>query len=163
MDKYIKLFNTVTQLISDRYILLEERNIDWFDILKFYHELLSNVKDDKEFLDLINKMITQLKDPHVNFSEIADIKKYFLPLTFKFIRNHLICVSEGSIIPKGAEILELDTYKINGLFSAEMSSLIKMRFLNTIYGRSKRESTCTYLWDKEVFDVKLKIYHWDKI
>ncbi|MDR1240679.1 MAG: S41 family peptidase [Oscillospiraceae bacterium] len=155
MNKYI-LFKNITETIFRRYILFEEKNINWNNISNQYFKFLNNIKNDAGFVDLVNKMILELKDAHVNFSKLASTASYFLPINFKFIQNHLISTSNEDVLPKGAEILEIDNYKISNLFSAEINSLSKMRFLNDIYSRPGKESMCKYFWNGKKFDIKLK-------
>ncbi len=157
MSNYLKLFDKINEIILDRYILFEEKNINWKEVIKKYSYLIDNISSDDNFVNLINNMLVELKDPHTRFTNIGNIPRYFLPVALKFVENCLVSTTEVPSIPKGAQLLEINKFKVSDFLETnKLNASTKMCFLESIYGNLEEESTYKYLWEGKIFNITLK-------
>lgn len=159
MNNYIRLYNKINQIVSERYILLKDKNLNWNSISNKYKNQLKYVNDNTKFVKLINDVLLELKDGHVNFSDITQTSPYYLPFTLNFIQKNLVVTSSGDI-PKGAIILKINEKKISDLFALYPSSFpltaIKTRILEDIYKTLKKETKFEYLYNDCILKKVIK-------
>lgn len=155
MNNYTKLYDEINKIVSERYILLKEKDIDWNAIADKYRSHLRYICYNTQFVKLINDMLLELKDGHVNFSDITQIPSYYLPFTLNFIKNNLVVTSDGGDIPKGAIILKIDdkdiSDSINLYPSAFPLTAIKMMILENIQRTIKKETRFEYFFNNRIF------------
>lgn len=74
---YVNNFNALWKIIDERYCFLEEKGVDWDAIhTKYYQKLCSKEQNDLTFFYLMESMLNELKDGHVNLYSSFDITNY---------------------------------------------------------------------------------------
>lgn len=154
MNSYYQIYDKIDQIVSERYILLQDKDIDWNSIAGKYKSQLKYICDNAQFVKMINDMLLELKDGHVKFSDITQNPSYYLPFTLNFIQKNLVVTSDGDI-PKGAIILKINEEKISDLINSYPSSFpltaIKIRILENIQKKLKKETSFEYLVNNHIF------------
>lgn len=70
-------FDALWNIINERYCYLDEKKVDWNNVYSYYLDLLPTVKGDEMlFFELLNKMLQELKDGHVNLYSTFDVGRY---------------------------------------------------------------------------------------
>lgn len=159
MNRYCQIYDKINQIIFEKYILLQDKGIDWYAMTYKYKKEIKNVFHDKQFVRVINDMLFELEDGHVNFSNSRQIPIYYLPFYFNFIQKNLVVTTDG-IIPKGAIILKINGEKISDLITTYPSSFpltaVKTRILENIYKTLKEKNIFEYLVDNNIFKKTVK-------
>ncbi len=136
MNKYSEILKKINALILERYILLNEKGIDWVKVSDQYKSKIQNAKTNTRFVEIINNMLFQLEDPHVTFFDTTHTSEYYLPFVLNFSQNSLI-VTTDSVIPKDSIILKVNGTSISDLINSYENKIpltaIKMRILQNIY------------------------------
>ena len=153
MSNYIRLYDKINQIVSERYILLKDKDIDWNLIEGKYKSRLKYVCDNTQFVKIINDMLLKLEDGHVRFSDVTQTPFYYLPFTLNFVQKNLVVTSDGDI-PKGAIILKVNEEKISDLINSYPSSFpltaIKISILENIQKTLKKETSFEYLVNNHI-------------
>lgn len=147
MNKYYEIFKKINSIILERYVLLDEKNINWSIVSKKYESKLKDIKNEVQFVELIDNMLLRLEDPHISFYDTMYVPKYYLPLLLGFANNEIVVLTDG-VIPKGAVILEIDGISINDLIDSYKNKIplaaVKMRILQNIYHKLSETTNVRY-------------------
>ena len=139
--------------------MFKEKNIDWDNVYKKYCCNIDNYIGEKEFIKIINKMLLELNDPHVTFKDVTSKLKYTMPFKIKFVENKLM-VSTDYKIPKGSEILKVDSIDIKELINSYPDKFpfaaIKMQVLEKIYSSINENTKYQYMWNEKNYSIQIK-------
>ncbi|MDR2840863.1 MAG: S41 family peptidase [Paludibacter sp.] len=69
-------FDALWKIIDTRYCYLEYKNINWDSIYNVYSEQVNENMDKYALFDLFSKMLSELRDGHVNLYSSFDISRY---------------------------------------------------------------------------------------
>ena len=70
-------FDALWNTIDQRYCYLDYKQINWDSIHVVYQNRLSTVSNETTFFDLMGKMLSELKDGHVNLYSDFDVSRYW--------------------------------------------------------------------------------------
>ncbi|MDP4238822.1 MAG: S41 family peptidase [Bacteroidota bacterium] len=70
-------FQALWKIIDTRYCYLDYKHINWDSIYTVYHQQLPSVTTEVSFFDLMGKMLSELKDGHVNLYSDFDESRYW--------------------------------------------------------------------------------------
>ncbi len=70
-------FETLWKIMDQRYCFFEYKNVDWQKIHDEYSGQINNHLTDEELFELLNKMLQELKDGHVNLYTPFNIGRYW--------------------------------------------------------------------------------------
>lgn len=87
-NTYAENFDTVWEVMNERYSLFEYKKIDWDSMRTVYRPLALQAQNDEELYDVLADMLNALKDGHVNLRAPFDISRYLpyleAPANFSF-------------------------------------------------------------------------------
>lgn len=70
-------FEALWKIINERYCFLDEKQVDWDEVHdRYLRKLEAKDTDDLEFFFLMDSMLNELKDGHVNLYSDFDISRY---------------------------------------------------------------------------------------
>jgi carboxyl-terminal processing protease len=64
VNVWIASYDTVWQTVNEHHYDSTFGGLDWNEIYDRYYDLVANVKDDAEFIEIVNKMLAELKLSH---------------------------------------------------------------------------------------------------
>lgn len=70
-------FKALWEIIDTRYCYLDYKHINWDSVYYAYHPRVSYVKNEYELFDLMDKMLAELKDGHVNLYSPFNVSRYW--------------------------------------------------------------------------------------
>ncbi len=86
MNVWIASYDTVWQTVNEHHYDSTFGGLDWNEIRDRYYDLVANVKDDEGFIEIVNKMLSELKLSHYAVFHVQKLAASGSPL-----------FSEGSI------------------------------------------------------------------
>ena len=70
-------FEALWKIIDEKYCFFSYKNVDWDEIHADYSKRLNNKMTDEDLFKLLNEMLQELKDGHVNLITPFDIGRYW--------------------------------------------------------------------------------------
>ncbi|MDR1561891.1 MAG: S41 family peptidase [Dysgonamonadaceae bacterium] len=70
-------FEALWRIIDEHYCFFDYKNVDWDKIHREYAKLTGAVKTDEELFNLLNLMLQELKDGHVNLTSPFNVGRYW--------------------------------------------------------------------------------------
>ncbi|TKG90795.1 hypothetical protein EYV94_23310 [Puteibacter caeruleilacunae] len=132
----------VWTIVKHFYPYLEQCNVDWAQALETYLEEAQTTHSDKEYYEMIQKMMASLHDSHVStfHPSILDFSKIFVaPVKFEWLDDRVVVTSVDKSVEAdihvGDVIAAIDGLSINDILKAEaqkVSSTNRQGLLATV-------------------------------
>lgn len=74
-NSYTKNFELLWETVDRKYSYFEEKNIDWDSVYQYYLPRVKQAKNTIEFFELMDEMMFELRDGHVNIRAGFDVSR----------------------------------------------------------------------------------------
>lgn len=153
INEFLKIWN----LLNDKYVLFEEKNVNWDNIKKIY---IDKIKENhySNIYNIIEDMLIELKDPHTKLVRNNNITQYISPIEiYNLLGNDYYVISNrksNSNINIGDKLLS-----VNGLSMDKLLMQIRNKYNYTSENVLKFQlvSSITRSLYKE--NLKLKVFN----
>lgn len=151
------IFIEVWQKINNIYPLFKEKNINWLEIKEIYNKKLESITSFNELYNLLNEMISQLKDPHTKIFNYKKNNEYNIsPLIMHYLNGKIYIIH---VLNKNLEIREgSELTHINNICIEDFKKTIYFKYnfkSNNIKNAYLIREITSYLSNNEVkIDLK---------
>lgn len=122
MNEKKKVMLDIWKFVRDKYVLFEERDVDWDKVREEYENII-DMNDDINITDLISEMLIRLNDPH---TKLIIKNKFILPIEVCCIEDSFFIINnreEYSNLNPGMKITS-----VNGIPIKELRDKVKYKY-----------------------------------
>lgn len=131
-------FNAIWQTVNDHYCFFSYKDIDWDGIYSEYYPQVSNSMSEVEFFDLMDDMLAELQDGHVNLYSSFNTARYwawfedYLPNYNEYIVNQYYLQQPNYMTASGVKYRILEGTNIGYLYYGSFSTTLSNSTLDDI-------------------------------
>jgi C-terminal processing protease CtpA/Prc len=149
VNVWVASYDTVWQTVNEHHYDSTFGGLDWNEIYDRYYDLVANVKDDAEFIEIVNKMLAELKLSHYAVFHMKEksasgsplISDGTIGLDIRLIDNKVVVTSVMPDFPAAKAGLKMGyvVESIDGIAVEQIIAEAESRVI-PIYNERKRSS-----------------------